>query len=85
MRNGLLDVLGDGVVRLLARPHQVGECSPEIVVVGLEVLHHILRLYLLQLSDVVGWCLAHCLMVCSKVNHPNTKKCSRSLFRMNIN
>jgi hypothetical protein len=24
-------------------------------------------------------------MVCSKVNHPNTKKCSRSLFRMNIN
>ena len=85
MGNSLLDVLGDGVVRLLARPHQVRECSPQIVIVGLEVLHHILRLYLLQLADVVGWCLAHYLMVCSKVSHPSTRKYSRSLFRMNIN
>jgi hypothetical protein len=48
----------------------------------LEVHHHILRLYSESLADVVGWCLAHCLMVCSKVSHPNTRRCSRSLFRM---
>ncbi len=29
---------------------------------------------------VVGWCLVHCLMVYSKVSHPNTRKYSRSLF-----
>jgi hypothetical protein len=49
----------------------------------LEVLHHILRLYLLQLADVIRWCLAHCLMVYPKVSHPSTRKYSRSLFMEN--